>query len=95
MLKSLLRVVGAITAVVASLLAYIQLTFVEQGFPLGSQHRGTILFGESGLTTAQILTGLAEVSRQHDLEIYLEVPGKDDPFQGFDVSFCFLGYAVC
>ena len=85
MLKSLLRVVGAITAVVASLLAYIQLTFVEQGFPLGSQHRGTILFGESGLTTAQILTGLAEVSRQHDLEIYLEVPGKDDPFQGLDV----------
>ncbi len=70
---------------VASLLAYIQLTFVEQGFPLGSQHRGTILFGESGLTTAQILTGLAEVSRQHDLEIYLEVPGKDDPFQGLDV----------
>lgn len=85
MLKSLLRVVGAITVVVASLLAYIQLTFVEQGFPLGSQHRGTILFGESGLTTAQILTGLAEVSRQHDLEIYLEVPGKDDPFQGLDV----------
>jgi hypothetical protein len=84
-LKSLLRVVGAITVVVASLLAYIQLTFVEQGFPLGSQHRGTILFGESGLTTAQILTGLAEVSRQHDLEIYLEVPGKDDPFQGLDV----------
>lgn len=70
---------------VASLLAYIQLTFVEQGFPLGSQHRGTILFGESGLTTEQILTGLAEVSRQHDLEIYLEVPGKDDPFQGLDV----------
>ena len=85
MLKSLLRVVGAITVVVASLLAYIQLTFVEQGFPLGSQHRGTILFGESGLTTEQILTGLAEVSRQHDLEIYLEVPGKDDPFQGLDV----------
>lgn len=85
MLKSLLRVVGAITVVVASLLAYIQLTFVEQGFPLGSQHRGTILFGESGLTTAQILTGLAEVSRQHDLEIYLEVSGKDDPFQGLDV----------
>jgi len=84
-LKSLLRVVGAITVVVASLLAYIQLTFVEHGFPLGSQHRGTILFGESGLTTAQILTGLAEVSRQHDLEIYLEVPGKDDPFQGLDV----------
>lgn len=70
---------------VASLLAYIQLTFVEQGFPLGSQHRGTILFGESGLTTEQILTGLAEVSRQYDLEIYLEVPGKDDPFQGLDV----------
>ncbi len=85
MLKSLLRVVGAITVVVASLLAYIQLTFVEQGFPLGSQHRGTILFGESGLTTEQILTGLAEVSRQYDLEIYLEVPGKDDPFQGLDV----------
>jgi len=84
-LKSLLRVVGAITVVVASLLAYIQLTFVEQGFPLGSQHRGTILFGESGLTTEQILTGLAEVSRQYDLEIYLEVPGKDDPFQGLDV----------
>lgn len=85
MLRSLLRVVGAITVVVAALLSYTQLSFVEQDFPLGSQHRGTILFGESGLTAEQVLAGLAEVSRQHDLEIYLEVPGKDDPFHGLDV----------
>ncbi|RRD06676.1 hypothetical protein EII34_03360 [Arachnia propionica] len=85
MLKSLLRVVAAVTVVVAALLSYIQLSFVEQDFPLGTQHRGTILFGESGLSREQVLSGLAEVSRQHDLEIYLEVPGKDDPFHGLDV----------
>ena len=84
-LKSLLRVVAGVTVVVAALLAYIQLSFVEQDFPLGTQHRGTILFGESGLSREQVLSGLAEVSRQHDLEIYLEVPGKDDPFHGLDV----------
>ena len=84
-LKSLLRVVAAVTVAVAALLSYIQLSFVEQDFPLGTQHRGTILFGESGLSREQVLSGLAEVSRQHDLEIYLEVPGKDDPFHGLDV----------
>ncbi|MDO5066683.1 MAG: hypothetical protein Q4D96_05350 [Propionibacteriaceae bacterium] len=71
--------------VVAVLLTYVQLSFVEQDFPLGTQHQGTILFGESGLSEEQVLAGFSEVSRQYDLAIYLAVPGKDDPFHGLDV----------
>lgn len=84
-LKSIIRVVAAMTVVVVAILAYAQLSLVEQDYPLGAQHSGTILFGDSALTKQKVLEGLREVGQAHDLDIYLGAPGKDDPFHGRDL----------
>lgn len=85
MLVSILRVMTAVSVVIVAALAYIQLSFVEQDFPLGSQHSGTIMFSESELTKEQVVTGLQELGRTHNIEIYLGAPDSDDPFHGLNL----------
>ncbi len=84
-LKSIIRAVSVLTVVVVAVLSYVQLSFVEQDYPLGAQHSGTILFGDSTLTKQQVLEGLREIGQTHDLDIYLGAPGAEDPFHGRDL----------
>ena len=85
MLRSLIRGMAVVTVVIVAVLSYLQLSLVEQEYPLGTDRSGTILFSSSNLAKEQILDGIQEISRNHDIDVYLGAPSKDDPFHGLDL----------
>ena len=85
MLRSLIRGMAVVTVVIVAVLSYFQLSLVEQEYPLGTDRSGTILFSSSNLAKEQILDGIQEISRNHDIDVYLGAPNKDDPFHGLDL----------
>lgn len=85
MLRRLTQVLSGVTAVIVALIAYGQLSFVEQDFPLGTEHSATILFSASGMDRQAIVDGFLRVGREYHLDIYLGAAAEDDPFFGIDV----------
>lgn len=85
MLRLLAWLSSVATVVCFFVLGYLQLSSLEQKFPLGSEASGALLLSQTGWSQRDALDRLAEQGERHDLEILLITASTADPARGLEL----------